>query len=57
MTMSFPLPKTRWPDVQSYVTVLQIAAGRITRFRDYFDPLAVLAASGMGELDKPDTKS
>lgn len=33
------------PYIQSYVTVLRMSGGRITLFREYFDPLAVMAAS------------
>ena len=41
--------KTGRPYVQSYVTVLQVSGGRITAFREYLNPLAIMAASKPAE--------
>ena len=34
------------PYVQSYIAVMQVSDGRITWFREYLNPLAVMAAAG-----------
>ena len=43
--------ESKRPYAQSYVTVLRIADGQITRFCEYLNPLAVQAASGTGDKE------